>query len=96
MVDLPHRQPLILSRYCVGNIIGAKIFLASDAPKYLKGLTACAIVMAVNTVNICCWWTYYYLTNKKRERAFLASGMSMEERDHLNKLAGETDVTDMG
>jgi ACS family allantoate permease-like MFS transporter len=52
--------------------------------------------MAVNTVNICCWWCYYYFTNKKRERAFVASGLSMEERLHLNKLAGETDVTDMG
>jgi hypothetical protein len=51
--------------------------------------------MAVNTVNISCWWAYYLYANKKREAAFVASGMSMEERDHLNKLAGETDVTDL-
>lgn len=51
--------------------------------------------MACNTVNISCWWTYYIWTNKKREAAFVASGMSFEERDHLNKLAGETDVTDL-
>jgi ACS family allantoate permease-like MFS transporter len=81
--------------YCAGNMVGSQIFLPSDAPKYLHGLTACAIVMAVNTVNISCWWAYYLYTNKKREAAFIASGMSMEERDHLNKLAGETDVTDL-
>ena len=51
--------------------------------------------MAVNTINIGCWWVYYLWANEKREAKFLASDMSLETRDHLNKLAGETDVTDL-
>ena len=51
--------------------------------------------MAANTINISAWWAYYIWVNRKREAAFVASGMSMEERDHLNKLAGETDITDL-
>ncbi|CAD6570477.1 MAG: hypothetical protein TREMPRED_005860 [Tremellales sp. Tagirdzhanova-0007] len=85
----------IFAAYCAGNITGSQIFLSSDAPKYHHGLTACAIVMAANTINISAWWAYYLWANRKREAAFVASGMSMEERDHLNKLAGETDITDL-
>ncbi|KAL7425033.1 hypothetical protein Q5752_000721 [Cryptotrichosporon argae] len=83
-----------LFAYCVGNIIGTQIFLTSDAPKYLHGLTACAIVMSVNVLNISAWWFYYSRENRKREAAFVASGMSVEEREYQSKLAGETDMTD--
>jgi hypothetical protein len=50
--------------------------------------------MAVNVVNFGCWWYYYWSTNRKRERAFIASGISQEQREHENRIAGETDLTD--
>lgn len=84
-----------LMTYCVGNIVGSLIFVPSDAPRYLKGLTACAIIMMANCVLMCTWWWYYARVNRKRERDFLASGMSLEERDYQLKLAGEQDMTDI-
>lgn len=67
---------------------------AKDAPLYLTGLTAIAIVMAVNVVNFAGWWWYYWRTNRKRERAFVASGITLEQRELENRIAGETDLTD--
>ncbi|CAK9786196.1 hypothetical protein CC85DRAFT_271311 [Cutaneotrichosporon oleaginosum] len=85
---------MLLVAYCVGNIIGSQVMRPKDAPLYLTGLTAIAIVMAVNVVNFAAWWYYYWSTNRKRERAFIASGITMERREHENRLAGETDLTD--
>jgi hypothetical protein len=51
--------------------------------------------MGVNGFLIVAWWMYYVRVNRQRDAAFIASGMSMEEKDHLNKLAGETDGTDL-
>lgn len=84
-----------LISYCVGNVVGTQIFLPKDAPKYLHGLVACAVVMAVNTANLILWWWYYVRTNRRRELEFQASGLTMEDREHANRVAGETDVTDM-
>ncbi|WVF69378.1 hypothetical protein IAT40_004154 [Kwoniella sp. CBS 6097] len=83
-----------LIAYCVGNMIGSQTMRSNDAPRYLKGLTANAIVMAINAAILFLWWGYYVRENRKRDAAFIASGMTMEERDYLNKVAGETDVTD--
>lgn len=68
--------------------------LAKDAPLYLHGMTACAIVMAVNAVNLALWWRYYVTTNRTREAAFKDSGLSDEDRAHETRIAGETDMTD--
>ncbi|ORY31768.1 CNF01220-like protein [Naematelia encephala] len=80
--------------YCGGAITGSLIFLPSDAPHYLHGLTACAVLYGVCVVNMVFWWKYYVSENQKREAAFIASGMSLEEREYLNKVAGESDLTD--
>ncbi|GMK54676.1 hypothetical protein CspeluHIS016_0112620 [Cutaneotrichosporon spelunceum] len=85
---------LLLVAYCVGNIIGSQVMRPSDAPYYLKGLTIIAIMIAVNTVNFGLWWYYYWSTNRKRDRAFLDSGLSIEQREVENRIAGETDLTD--
>lgn len=66
----------------------------SDAPLYHTGLTVCASAMLLNLVNTGMWWLYYVRENKKRNREFVDSGLSAEERDHQNFLAGETDLTD--
>jgi hypothetical protein len=44
--------------YCVGNAVGAQMFVASDAPKYIRGITACAILYCV---EFCCMatWRFY-------------------------------------
>lgn len=83
-----------LVTYCAGNIIGSQIFVTSDAPKYLKGLTGCAIAMMINVVLMLGWVAYYVWENRRRDRAFAASGMSTDEQAYQSKLAGETDMTD--
>jgi len=83
-----------LMTYCAGNIIGSQIFPPSDAPKYLHGLTACAIVMMVNIVLMLVWWGYYAWENKRRDKAVAVLGISVEEQDYQRKLAGEADMTD--
>ncbi|KAK8858401.1 hypothetical protein IAR55_002628 [Kwoniella newhampshirensis] len=83
-----------LIAYCVGNMVGSQTMRPSDAPRYLKGLTANAIVLGMEVIVLACWYAYYMWENKRRDAAFIASGVSMEEREFQNKLAGETDVTD--
>jgi ACS family allantoate permease-like MFS transporter len=44
--------------YCVGNAIGAQMFVASDAPKYVRGITACAVLYIVEFCGFGAWRTY--------------------------------------
>ncbi|WWC62323.1 uncharacterized protein I303_104919 [Kwoniella dejecticola CBS 10117] len=83
-----------LIAYCAGNMIGSQTLRASDAPRYLKGLTANAIVMAINALVLVSWWTYLLWENKKRDAAFERSGLTVEEGEWQNKVAAETDITD--
>lgn len=80
--------------YCIGNIIGSQIFLPSDAPKYHKGLIACAICMLVSTVLTGVWWLHYKRENRRRAEYFAAEGISDEERRHRAQVNGELDMTD--
>ncbi|BEJ15965.1 hypothetical protein CspHIS471_0505700 [Cutaneotrichosporon sp. HIS471] len=84
-----------LIAYCIGNIIGSQVMRPDDAPLYRRGMTICGTVMVVNIVNSFVWWWHYKRENKKRHAEFLASGLTEEERDHQNFLAGEMDLTDM-
>lgn len=81
--------------YCVGNIVGSQVMRPSDAPLYHVGLTVCACCMLANMGNLCCWWAHYVRTNRRRLRAFEESGLTEEERNYQNYLAGETDLTDV-
>lgn len=83
-----------LLTYCLGNVTGSLIFLPSDAPRYTRGLTACAAILLLNCVLMVCWCTYYRRENARRDRAFAESGMTAEEADYERKLAGELDMTD--
>lgn len=67
----------------------------SDAPKYIKGLTVCAVIQVLCIVNTGLWWIHYARQNKKRNREAAASGISEEERQHQSWLAGESDLTDI-
>lgn len=67
----------------------------SDAPLYRMGLTISGAAMLLNLVNTGLWWWYYVRENRKRDKEFKESGLTIEERDHQNFLAGETDLTDM-
>lgn len=67
----------------------------NDAPLYRTGLSISGAVMLVNIANTFAWWWYYVRENRKRDAEFKASGLTVEERDHQNFLAGETDLTDM-
>lgn len=84
-----------LMTYCVGNIIGSQVMRPSDAPRYTKGVTGCAVVMLFNCVLMLSWRVYYVRTNKKRDAKFAESGMTLEEQDYQRKLAGEADMTDI-
>lgn len=44
--------------YCVGNAVGAQMFVASDAPKYVRGITACAVLYIVEFCGFGAWRTY--------------------------------------
>ena len=70
------------------------MFRPKDAPRYITGLIVCAAAIGVNVLNFFGWWYYYIRENKRREEAFIASGLSMEERERQNRLNGEMDLTD--
>jgi hypothetical protein len=83
-----------LNSYCCGNVVGTQIFLPKDAPKYIHGLIACAIVLGVNMLNLAGWWHYYVRTNRRRDREFTESGLTVEQAEHANRVCGESDISD--
>lgn len=48
--------------YCVGNSIGAQLFQAKDAPRYIPGLTACGILFGVEFALMFIWRGYCKFT----------------------------------
>lgn len=95
--------------YCVGNAVGAQMFVASDAPRYIKGLTACAVLYCVEFLSMATWRFYcrslstlqtLVLTrtdiwqNKKRAQLIAEMGISQEESARLGQLNAEADMTD--
>ncbi|KAK1460520.1 hypothetical protein CCUS01_08867 [Colletotrichum cuscutae] len=75
--------------YCVGNAVGAQMFVASDAPKYIRGLTACAVLYCVESCSMATWRFYYIWENKRRDRLVREQGISKEESERLRKLNAE-------
>ncbi|KAH6685478.1 hypothetical protein F5X68DRAFT_210208, partial [Plectosphaerella plurivora] len=66
--------------------IGYCMFVASDAPKYIRGITACAILYCVEFCCMATWRFYYIWENRRRAK------MIRDER--LGKLNAEKDMTD--
>lgn len=49
---------VVFVAYCVGNAIGAQMMRASDAPKYVRGITACAVLYVLEVALMGCWRFY--------------------------------------
>lgn len=49
---------VVFIAYCIGNAIGAQMFVPSDAPKYIRGITACGVLYCVEFCCMCCWRFY--------------------------------------
>ncbi|KAI1877364.1 hypothetical protein JX265_003372 [Neoarthrinium moseri] len=80
--------------YCIGNAVGAQMFIASDAPKYIKGITACGILYWVEFTSMGCWRYYYIWENKRRAKILAEQGISEEESERIGRLNAEADMTD--
>ncbi|KAL6400859.1 major facilitator superfamily transporter [Ilyonectria robusta] len=80
--------------YCVGNAVGAQMFVASDAPKYVRGITACAILYCVEFCSMGVWRFYYIWENRRRAKIIQEQGISEEESERLGKINAEADMTD--
>lgn len=86
--------------YAGGNIAGANIFFAREAPRYmsaLTGLMVCYVGMIVINLAL---RQYMWMENRRRDRIMGAAGGSGEEGgsgevDEQGVLEGFKDVTDM-
>ncbi|KAL2210225.1 MFS general substrate transporter [Sarocladium strictum] len=81
--------------YCVGNAVGAQMFVPSDAPKYVKGITACAVLYIIEFCCMGAWRFYYVWENKRRAKLIAEQGIDAEESERLGKINAEADMTDM-
>ncbi|KAJ7047347.1 major facilitator superfamily domain-containing protein [Mycena alexandri] len=71
--------------YCVGQMIGTQdktqdniraryVIRATDAPRYIKGLTVISAVFGVQIVVTIAWKAYYNLENVRRDKAQIVAG----------------------
>ncbi|KAI8941621.1 hypothetical protein NX059_002834 [Plenodomus lindquistii] len=86
---------VIFVSYCVGNAVGAQMFVASDAPKYVRGITACAVLYVVEFCGFGSWRFYYIWQNKRRANLIREQGFTEEESEKQGRLNAEADMTDL-
>ncbi|KAL5319059.1 hypothetical protein ACEPPN_014129 [Leptodophora sp. 'Broadleaf-Isolate-01'] len=85
---------LLFIAYCVGNAIGAQVFQAKDAPRYIPGHTVCGVMYGVEFSSMVCWRTYYVWQNKRRAKKIAEMGISPEESARIGAMNAEADMTD--
>ncbi|KAF2770249.1 MFS general substrate transporter [Teratosphaeria nubilosa] len=85
---------LLFVSYCAGNAVGVQLFQAKDAPKYIPGLTGCAVLYALQLTLMIFWRAWYSYINKKRDIMVGQMGLTSEEAERAGKLAAEEDMTD--
>ncbi|KAJ3526039.1 hypothetical protein NM208_g11373 [Fusarium decemcellulare] len=85
---------ILFIAYCVGNAVGAQMFVASDAPRYIRGLTACAVLYCVEFCSMATWRFYYIWENRRRAKMIQEQGITEEESERLGKGNAEADMTD--
>lgn len=52
--------------YCVGNCVGAQVFRAKEAPRYIPAIVVCSIMYGLEIVLMIAWRTYCkYLSTQK-------------------------------
>ncbi|GAA6044188.1 hypothetical protein JCM8097_006445 [Rhodosporidiobolus ruineniae] len=72
----------------IDDIIGANLYVASDAPRYFRANTVCIILICVNIVFLYPGlWLYYTLRNRHKEKLWNA----MTEKEQKHYLATTTD-----
>ncbi|KAM0754452.1 MFS general substrate transporter [Meredithblackwellia eburnea MCA 4105] len=81
--------------YTSGNAAGPQVFKTSDAPRYVPGLVMCVACLILNSVIAIVWRQYYIWMNNKRDRDLVANNISLEEKERLGEIAGESDQTDL-
>ncbi|ORY23677.1 major facilitator superfamily domain-containing protein [Naematelia encephala] len=85
---------ILFVAYCTGNAIGAQLFQAKDAPRYIPALIACACLFGVEFVGLVLWRYYYIFKNAQRDRRAAALGLTETDIEHLGRLAAEADTDD--
>ncbi|CAI7587773.1 unnamed protein product [Penicillium glandicola] len=85
---------VIFIAYCVGNSIGAQVFQAKDAPKYIPAIVTCSIMYGLEIVIMIAWRTYYIWQNKRRDKVVADLGLTEEASAHQGRLNAESDMTD--
>ncbi|KAJ2973197.1 hypothetical protein NQ176_g6746 [Zarea fungicola] len=80
--------------YCAGNCIGAQVFRAKDAPRYIPAIIICSAMYGLEFVIMFAWRTYYLWQNKRRDRLVAEMGLTPEESKHQGAVNAESDMTD--
>ncbi|RYP22197.1 hypothetical protein DL767_009105 [Monosporascus sp. MG133] len=71
--------------YCVGNMVGARIFEAKDAPRYILGTAGCAVCFALEFLTLAAW---------RRDSRLRAEVLTEEDRVARSRELGQQDYTD--
>lgn len=80
--------------YAAGNIGGANIFFAREAPRYFSAITALIVCYCAMIAIAAFLWAYMAMENKRRDRRMAESGETMDESQRQAVLAGFKDTTD--
>ena len=80
--------------YCTGNCIGAQVFQAKDAPRYIRAIVICSVMYGLEFVLMVAWRAYYMWQNRRRDKMVAALGLSPAEAIHQGRLNAESDMTD--
>ncbi|EHK22945.1 uncharacterized protein TRIVIDRAFT_150101 [Trichoderma virens Gv29-8] len=85
---------VIFIAYCTGNAIGAQVFRAEWAPRYIPAIIICGVMYAVACVLFITWRLYYVTQNKRRAKRVAEMGMTPEQSEYQGKINGESGMTD--
>lgn len=81
--------------YAAGNIVGANIFFAREAPRYFSALTGLVVCYAGMIALAVFLRQYMWYENRRRDKRVGMEGITMETRKERAVLEGFRDVTDM-
>lgn len=78
---------LFFVAYCVGNIAGPQVFIASEAPRYPTAFATMIVCVSLTIIGIAALRTILVLENKRRDHEFGLSedinNMSQENNEDL-------------
>lgn len=82
--------------YAAGNIIGANIFYAYQAPKYQSGMIGCIVSYVAMMVLSIMMYFLFVFRNKKRDREFGEQTAETKEQSVIDGFKGYTDFENTG